>query len=483
MSLTGYTAYTYDRGFRNQEFHHVVLSVSGTVHTLYLDGVQVQQNSSAGNIFASYQTITNTVIGAQTTLAQAFQGTIGDVRVYNYAIPPTLVTSLYRDRELIVYYPFDTSVNALTPNYATLVYDASLIGQPLITASAGANVGSGALSLTNSATTAATQYIIGAPGIAGQVGWRPDVTHGITISCWINVAGVAGRVQRIFDIPISVGTKGLAIDISGTNMLYSVWNTNIAPFTPNLVSGMTLWLDAASASNFTFSSGTTISTWIDKSGRGNNVTRGGTSTGNATHATNTLNTLGTVSFGSNVWYLSSFGAATYPSDVYVVVKLNSISTMDVFGIGTINGFFNGLQIGEYSNTVSLGQARWDIGSNGFLRTPNTMSGTNETSTNFLIMQYSVANNSFYINRNGLQISFTNSYTFSPPGDLAFIVGCRSYNANNFLNGSIAEILCYNTQLSTYDRQQVEGYLAAKWGLQSSLPGNHPYKNAAPTIVT
>ena len=221
MSLTGYNPYTYAPGFRNQEFHHAVLSVSGTWHTLYLDGVQVAQNLSGGNVFASYQTITNTVIGAQTTLAQAFQGTIGDVRIYNYAIPQRLVTSLYRDRELVVYYPFDTSVNSLTPNYATLVYDASLIGQALISASSGANVGSGALTLTNSATTPATQYVMTTPGIAGQVGWKLDVTHGITIACWINVAGVAGRVQRIFDIPLSVGSKGLAVDISGTNMLYS----------------------------------------------------------------------------------------------------------------------------------------------------------------------------------------------------------------------------------------------------------------------
>ena len=231
MSLTGYNPYTYAPGFRNNEFHHAVLSVSGTWHTLYLDGVQVAQNLSGGNIFASYQTITNTVIGAQTSLAQAFQGTIDDVRVYNYAIPQTLVTSLYRDRNLVVYYPFDSSVNSLTPNYATLAYDASLIGQPLISASAGANVGSGALALTNSATTVATQYVKTTPVIAGQTGWQLNAANGVTIACWINVAGVAGRVQRIFDIPLSVGSKGLAVDISGTNMLYTGWYP-VAPIGP-----------------------------------------------------------------------------------------------------------------------------------------------------------------------------------------------------------------------------------------------------------
>ena len=222
MSLQGYNPYTYTRGFRNQEFHHAVLSVSGTVHTLYLDGSMVVQNVAAGNVFATYQTITNTVIGAQTSLGQAFQGTIGDVRIYNYAIPQTLVSNLYRDRELIVYYPFDTSVNSLTPNYATLVYDASMVGGATTTASA--KVGTRALSLMNTVGSVATQYVIGSPGISGQVGWKMDVTHGITIACWINVTGVTDRIQRIFDIPLSVNTKGLSIDVSGTNMLYSGWN-------------------------------------------------------------------------------------------------------------------------------------------------------------------------------------------------------------------------------------------------------------------
>ena len=227
MSLQGYNPYTYATGFRNQEFHHVVVSVSGTVHTMYLDGVQVSQNLSGGNMFNYYQTITNSVIGAQPTLGQAFRGTIGDVRMYNYVIPPTTVSSLYRDRNLVVYYPFDTSVNSLTPNYATLLYDASMIGQATITSSSSSAVGTGALSLANSATTPATQYVRGTPGIAGQAGWNPNATTGITIACWFSVAGIAGRVQRIFDIPPTVGIKGLAVDISGTNMMYSGWNTPI----------------------------------------------------------------------------------------------------------------------------------------------------------------------------------------------------------------------------------------------------------------
>ena len=45
-----------------------------------------------------------------------------------------------------------------------------------------------------------------------------------------------------------------------------------------------------------------------------------------------------------------------------------------------------------------------------------------------------------------------------------------------LTGEISEILVYNSTLSNTDRQNVEGYLAWKWGLQASLPTIHPYFN-------
>jgi hypothetical protein len=44
----------------------------------------------------------------------------------------------------------------------------------------------------------------------------------------------------------------------------------------------------------------------------------------------------------------------------------------------------------------------------------------------------------------------------------------------YWNGFIAEIIIYNSVLTTTQRQQVEGYLAWKWGIQSSLPVAHPY---------
>jgi hypothetical protein len=42
-------------------------------------------------------------------------------------------------------------------------------------------------------------------------------------------------------------------------------------------------------------------------------------------------------------------------------------------------------------------------------------------------------------------------------------------------GTIYEIVVYHSAPTTAQRQQVEGYLATKWGLQGSLPSTHPYK--------
>ena len=214
------TQYIYNTGFKASEFHHAVLSISGNIHTLYLDGSAVITNSTVPLNLSSLITVNKPVIGANYNFNQAFNGIIGDVRVYNQVISATQVSNLYRNRNLIAYYPFDTSVNSLTPNYATLQYDASMIGN--IDLSFGF-IGTSALKLTNtnSVGVKATQYIIARPGVPNNQ-WFLNSTTGLTISCWIKVDSTTNtnKIMRIFDIPLS-SSRGLGIDISGTNMIYS----------------------------------------------------------------------------------------------------------------------------------------------------------------------------------------------------------------------------------------------------------------------
>ena len=46
--------------------------------------------------------------------------------------------------------------------------------------------------------------------------------------------------------------------------------------------------------------------------------------------------------------------------------------------------------------------------------------------------------------------------------------------SNYFNGTVSEVLIYNTDLSCNQRQVVEGYLSSKWGLRSSLTTAQPY---------
>ena len=55
--------------------------------------------------------------------------------------------------------------------------------------------------------------------------------------------------------------------------------------------------------------------------------------------------------------------------------------------------------------------------------------------------------------------------------LTYTLNTGGYNTG----GDLMEILFYTRAISPGERQQVEGYLAWKWGQQGSLPANHPYK--------
>jgi hypothetical protein len=63
----------------------------------------------------------------------------------------------------------------------------------------------------------------------------------------------------------------------------------------------------------------------------------------------------------------------------------------------------------------------------------------------------------------------------------FTVGCRESGGSDgaFWNGGIGEIIVRNADVSSGEREILEGYLAHKWGLAGSLHASHPYKTNPP----
>jgi hypothetical protein len=67
----------------------------------------------------------------------------------------------------------------------------------------------------------------------------------------------------------------------------------------------------------------------------------------------------------------------------------------------------------------------------------------------------------------------------------FVLGSRyiNYANSNGLVGVLKEVLIYNNTASTQTRQEIEGYLSWKWGVENKLNSTHPYRNLPPGTST
>jgi hypothetical protein len=295
---------------------------------------------------------------------------------------------------------------------------------------------------------------------------------------------------KIFEYLVfnDVLTAGQRQQIEG----YLTWKWGLSGFStipsPLSVPGCVLWLDASDASTITLS-GSSVTQWNDKSTAGNNMTPFSTFS-NATVSSNFQNNRSVLNFSANGVYRGPTSTGPYPADVYVVMALKDTTThADVITVHSSNAgsTFNSLTFGEYT------ASRWHNGSDGFARTPNVVSPSNETSTAFLLINWSVANNNYLIRRNGVQLIQSASYTYTNPADARFQIGFRANPAvfspastAGPFRGYIGEIVAFNTQLGYEQRRQIETYLGFKWGLSSALsilPSIHPYVSLKPHLST
>ena len=221
-------------------------------------------------------------------------------------------------------------------------------------------------------------------------------------------------------------------------------------FIPTSIAGCALWLDAADATTITGTS--PISAWTDKSGLGRSVTI----VSGPTYGTTTRNGLNTLSFSNNsittsiasavgtgdfaliaVWYQSSAGTNT-------VLSLGT-SASSSQSLGFSADKYNFYQFGSaYESNYSYATPAWVI-----------QVGTRISSVKKV-----------YINGNvgttGTFDSFNQTVTTVTIG-----------NGDSFpISGQVAEVLIYTGTLSSTGQQQVESYLAQKWGLTTSLPSSH-----------
>jgi len=245
--------------------------------------------------------------------------------------------------------------------------------------------------------------------------------------------------------------------------------SSLPVISPLSIPGCQLWLDAADSTTITFSSGSNVNQWSDKSGNGRNAT--------VYNGTPTYTVSSGMTFNGSSSLQVSYPASPTVESLFVIVKFNSVSAQGDLFSGTSTGQREFLMYSPYSpGTMYLG--RYGSAPSGSIN-----GGTVTTGTTYML--------EYIFNGTGNTISFYQSGTVTSSGTPQFTYGAGgtitligSYGGGGFLQGQIYEILVYNTALTTSQRQQIEGYLARKWGISISatLPSPHPFKSFPPASL-
>ena len=253
-------------------------------------------------------------------------------------------------------------------------------------------------------------------------------------------------------------------------------------FTPTQISGCSLWLDGADpAGNGVIpANGTSITSWVDKSLSGNTCSNA-SSINSPVLYSSILNGKPVLSFTgpavlnttTSQWLDNT--VMTFPNTKNTIFALvyNDNSTSKSF---TANNY---IISGRADALISYSS----YSGNNFATFIGSGSGWNDLNTNtpsqnmngvWAITGMTLNTNVLTPYYNGTALNTRSGTMGSTTG---FIIGdAPSGYRGQCWNGYMAEIIMFPTVLGNTQRQQVEGYLAWKWGLQGNLPAGHPYKN-------
>ncbi len=253
------------------------------------------------------------------------------------------------------------------------------------------------------------------------------------------------------------------------------------PYDPTKVSGCQIWLDAADRNSLTVSNSvvTLVRNKVDNS----SLTPSGSSTSSLTLVNSSIGKLQSLSFNNlstyNVWLQGSFGNISTGSS-FVVWKALSQKVMPQW-----SPFFawyskSGSTYGSYPAFGYLGgTTNLTIGPYTTFASPNGTPTTQLTADTNYLGFYGWSNTTTSVGLNGAtptsgtQPSFSGSTTTFLIGQDGDINGPADAWAATNMN--LGEILIFNRTITSIERQEIEGYLAWKWGLQGSLPQTHPWK--------
>ena len=226
-----------------------------------------------------------------------------------------------------------------------------------------------------------------------------------------------------------------------------------------------------------------ISQWSDKSANNYSIIQSA-QTNQPFYSYNLLNGLSGINFSNSSWLAQN---------AYNMVKFSSAPSITVFMVASYTTgtqweilntmwFTGGLKYHFSFRYGTTNGVALQYSSDGISAGPY-FQGSTATSGTTCIVGFRISSSNAYIHLNGLTTSGTASLLY----DNSATTGTFMLNDNRQqqfgFNSNMFEYVAYNTYLSDYDAKMVEGYLAWKWGLQSSLPNTHPFYSYSPSTLT
>lgn len=235
-------------------------------------------------------------------------------------------------------------------------------------------------------------------------------------------------------------------------------------FDPRSLGNLALWLDATKLTGL--NDGAAVTTWADASGNTGRDATQATGAKQPTYKTGIQNGKPVVRFdgGDCVQTPSVDFSGTSKLSIYVVAS-SSVSgvyqTLVELG-STVSGVTDAFGIFKSSANVGEINIKGDVGTNVWTTTAGITAMMYLSAV--LDKTLSSGEAAGWINGSGAGTQTSNSNNTNAFSNRILNIGARNNAATLPLTGDIAEVLIFTAAHTTTQRQQVEAYLAAKWGL-------------------
>ena len=390
-----------------------------------------------GNLIGPYTTwvgagtpTTSVSIGNSYITSYSWSGTTTNVG-FNGAIPTTGTQSAYAHSETLLWIAFDNGY-----------YTTANIGEILI---------------YNSILSAAQRQAI----------------EGYLANKW----GLKASIP-VFANPTSIPSCALWLDGADSTTMFQ----NTAGTTPITADGQTIaaWRDK-SANRYLFIQPTTANQPVYKTGirNGSSITRwNGTSTG--LQSSTTLPFYTSASSGGSFFFV--FMVTSNNTQRFLMTYQNQTSETFCVSESEIGCPTGNSDAGNFGIHQGCGKA--NVALNQITTNTYVMMNLNLLSSGTAPANTTIFKNGTSASMTAQNGGFYSGTTYPSANNarnlnIGYRIPVGSFPIDCWLAGDIAEIVWYQTPLSSAQQQQVEGYLAWKWGLQASLPATHPFYATVP----